>query len=59
MSISRQGTISPYYSEMLHLSDCHITFRTGVVDLEKEKVREIIKNLSEKFPYLEIIIVNK
>jgi O-acetyl-ADP-ribose deacetylase (regulator of RNase III) len=32
---------------------------TGVVGLEKEKVKEIIKNLSEKFPYLEIIIVNK
>jgi len=32
---------------------------TGVVGLEKEKVKEIIKNLSKKFPYLEIIIVNK
>jgi O-acetyl-ADP-ribose deacetylase (regulator of RNase III) len=32
---------------------------TGVVGLEKEKVREIIKNLSEKFPNLEIIIVKK
>jgi O-acetyl-ADP-ribose deacetylase (regulator of RNase III) len=32
---------------------------TGVVSLEKEKVREIIKNLSEKFPNLEIIIVEK
>jgi len=32
---------------------------TGVVGLEKAKVREIIKNLSEKFPNLEIIIVNK
>jgi len=32
---------------------------TGVVGLEKEKVREIIKNLSEKFPNLEIIIVEK
>jgi O-acetyl-ADP-ribose deacetylase (regulator of RNase III) len=32
---------------------------TGIVGLEKEKVREIIKNLSEKFPYLEIIIFNK
>jgi O-acetyl-ADP-ribose deacetylase (regulator of RNase III) len=32
---------------------------TGVVGLEKEKVIEIIKNLSEKFPNLEIIIVEK
>jgi len=32
---------------------------TGVVGLEKEKVREIIKNLSEKFSNLEIIIVEK
>jgi O-acetyl-ADP-ribose deacetylase (regulator of RNase III) len=32
---------------------------TGVVGLEKEKVKEIIKNLSEKFPNLEIIIVEK
>jgi len=32
---------------------------TGVVGLEKEKVREIIKNLSEKYPELEIIIVEK
>jgi len=32
---------------------------TGVVGLEKEKVKEIIKNLSEKFPDLEIIIVEK
>jgi O-acetyl-ADP-ribose deacetylase (regulator of RNase III) len=32
---------------------------TGVVGLEKEKVREIIKNLSEKFPEIEIIIVEK
>jgi O-acetyl-ADP-ribose deacetylase (regulator of RNase III) len=32
---------------------------TGVVGLEKEIVREIIKNLSEKFPELEIIIVEK
>jgi O-acetyl-ADP-ribose deacetylase (regulator of RNase III) len=32
---------------------------TGVVVLEKEKVREIIKNLSEEFPELEIIIVEK
>jgi O-acetyl-ADP-ribose deacetylase len=32
---------------------------TGVVGLEKEKVKEIIKNLSEKFPELEIIIVEK
>jgi O-acetyl-ADP-ribose deacetylase (regulator of RNase III) len=32
---------------------------TGVVGLEKEKVRKIIKNLSEKFPNLEIIIVEK
>ena len=32
---------------------------TGVVGLEKEKVKEIIKNLSKKFPNLEIIIVKK
>ena len=32
---------------------------TGVVGLEKEKVIEIIKILSEKFPNLEIIIVEK
>jgi O-acetyl-ADP-ribose deacetylase (regulator of RNase III) len=32
---------------------------TGVVGLEKEKVKEIIKNLSEKHPELEIIIVEK
>jgi O-acetyl-ADP-ribose deacetylase (regulator of RNase III) len=32
---------------------------TGVVGLEKEKVKEIIKNLSEKFPDLAIIIVEK
>jgi O-acetyl-ADP-ribose deacetylase (regulator of RNase III) len=32
---------------------------TGVVGLEKEKVREIIKNLSEKFNNLEVIIVEK
>ncbi len=32
---------------------------TGVVGLEKEKVKEIIKNLSEKYPELEIIIVEK
>ncbi len=32
---------------------------TGVVGLEKEKVKEIIKNLLEKFPNLEIIIVER
>jgi O-acetyl-ADP-ribose deacetylase (regulator of RNase III) len=32
---------------------------TGVVGLEKEKVREIIKNLSKKFSNLEIIIVDR
>ncbi|MFZ8848268.1 MAG: macro domain-containing protein [Minisyncoccia bacterium] len=32
---------------------------TGVVGLEKEKVKEIIKNLSEKFNNLEVIIVEK
>jgi len=32
---------------------------TGVVGLEKEKVKEIIKNLSVKYPELEIIIVEK
>jgi O-acetyl-ADP-ribose deacetylase (regulator of RNase III) len=32
---------------------------TGIVGLEKAKVKEIIKNLSEKFNNLEIIIVEK
>ncbi len=32
---------------------------TGVVGLEKTRVKEIIKNLSEKFPDLDIIIVEK
>jgi len=32
---------------------------TGVVGLEKAKVKEIIKNLSEKFTNLEVIIVEK
>jgi O-acetyl-ADP-ribose deacetylase (regulator of RNase III) len=32
---------------------------TGVVGLEKAKVEEIIKNLSEKFTNLEVIIVEK
>jgi O-acetyl-ADP-ribose deacetylase len=32
---------------------------TGVVGLEKEKVKEIIRNLSEKFTNLEIVIVEK
>jgi len=32
---------------------------TGVVGLEKEKVKEIIKNLSGKFTNLEVIIVEK
>ena len=32
---------------------------TGVVGLDKEKVREIIKNLSEKFTNLEIVVVER